>query len=37
MRLDGRFDAPSGSPVPSLGDLRTALTAAYPPVGPIYA
>ena len=37
MRLDCRFDAPPGVPVPSLADLRAALTAVYPPVGPIYA
>ena len=37
MRLDSSFDAPPGQPVPTLTDLRSALTAAYPPVGPIYA
>ncbi len=37
MRLDCSFDALPGQPVPTLADLRAALTAAYPPVGPIYA
>lgn len=37
MRLDCRFGAPPGTPVPTLADVRSALTAAYPPLGPIYA
>jgi hypothetical protein len=35
MRLDNSFQSPAGTP--TLGKLRTLLTAAYPPVGPIYA
>jgi 5-methylthioadenosine/S-adenosylhomocysteine deaminase len=37
MRLDCSFSAPPGQPLSTLADVRSALTAAYPPVGPIYA
>ena len=37
MRLDTGFGSPSGGAAPQLAELRTLLTAAYPPVGPIYA
>ena len=35
MRLDTGFQG--GSDVPSLSTVRSLLTAAYPPVGPIFA
>lgn len=37
MRLDTGFQVHPGQPSPSLADLRTALVAAYPQVGPIFA
>lgn len=37
MRLDTGFQSRSDDPTPSLGEIRTLLTAAYPPVGPIFA
>ncbi|HST84988.1 MAG TPA: hypothetical protein VLL08_24835, partial [Kineosporiaceae bacterium] len=44
MRLDCTFAAPPvpgppvpDQPLPTLADVRSALTAAYPPVGPIHA
>jgi 5-methylthioadenosine/S-adenosylhomocysteine deaminase len=37
MRLDDSFQAPAGQPTPTLAQLRTTLTSAYPPLGPIYA
>lgn len=37
MRLDTGFQVHPGQPSPSLADIRTALVAAYPQVGPIFA
>jgi 5-methylthioadenosine/S-adenosylhomocysteine deaminase len=37
MRLDTGFQQVPGAPAPSLSTIRSLLTAAYPPVGPIFA
>lgn len=37
MRLDTGFQSSASSPTPSLREIRRLLTAAYPPVGPIFA
>ena len=37
MRLDTGFQVHPGQPSPSLAEIRTALVAAYPQVGPIFA
>ena len=37
MRLDTGFQSRRDDPTPSLTDIRKLLTAAYPPVGPIFA
>lgn len=37
MRLDTGFQQAGGSAAPSLSAIRALLTAAYPPVGPIFA
>jgi cytosine/adenosine deaminase-related metal-dependent hydrolase len=37
MRLDTGFQSAEASPTPPLSELRGLLTAAYPPVGPVFA
>jgi hypothetical protein len=37
MRLDTGFQSAADAPAPSLTQIRTLLTSAYPPVGPIFA
>jgi 5-methylthioadenosine/S-adenosylhomocysteine deaminase len=37
MTIDTGFHSAPNDPTPSLATIRTELTAAYPPVGPIYA
>lgn len=37
MRLDTGFQSRRDDPTPSLSEIRRLLTAAYPPVGPIFA
>jgi hypothetical protein len=37
MTIDTGFHANPNDPTPSLATIRALLTAAYPPVGPIFA
>jgi hypothetical protein len=37
MTIDTGYHSASGDPAPSLAAIRAELTAAYPPLGPIYA
>jgi hypothetical protein len=37
MTIDTGFHSAPNDPTPSLATIRAELTAAYPPVGPIYA
>ncbi len=37
MRLDDGFQASAAKPTPSLSQIRALLTAAYPPIGPLFA
>ena len=37
MRLDTGYQSPSANPTPPLSQIRGLLTAAYPPVGPVFA
>jgi 5-methylthioadenosine/S-adenosylhomocysteine deaminase len=37
MRLDTGYQSPTANPTPPLSQIRGLLTAAYPPVGPVFA